>query len=219
MTPADQVVKLIAQNGWLDMGTEQEIDLLSLAKQFGEPIPATPGGELLDQLVLRKSNPRNPGYWSNRFGLGAFPFHTDCAYYRKPPKYLLLKLSPDSNTVRPSFLLDTWNTNLSVDDYKILRRESWKVENSFGRFLTPIINTKFAPEQIIFRFDPTCMRPYLSSAKQSQLILERLCCETQHTRINWSPGQVVIVDNWRMLHQRGNGPLEEHRILQRVLVA
>ncbi|WP_366936781.1 TauD/TfdA family dioxygenase [uncultured Thiothrix sp.] len=40
------------------------------------------------------------------------------------------------------------------------------------------------------------------------------------TSITWSEGDVLILDNWKVLHGRGQGPrVEKDRTLVRVLVA
>ena len=80
--------------------------LLDLACQLGSPQP-----DPRDHLLVKDIHPQpkeraNPNTLSSRYGLGAFPFHTEAAYLSAPPRFLLLYCVHPGDGARPTLLLD-----------------------------------------------------------------------------------------------------------------
>ncbi|WP_433870706.1 TauD/TfdA family dioxygenase [Saccharopolyspora sp. CA-218241] len=65
------------------------------------------------------------------------------------------------------------------------------------------------------RYDPGCMLPCDARARQAvQFFDEAATSATEHA---WSePGQVLLIDNRRVLHARASAVDEPHREIQRV---
>jgi L-asparagine oxygenase len=77
-------------------------DMTAIADEIGTTI--TPWeNRLVQELVPRASAP--PNMYSGIFGLSAFPFHTDLAHWRLPPRYLLLRCVTGYPDV-PTLLID-----------------------------------------------------------------------------------------------------------------
>ncbi|MGO4910705.1 hypothetical protein ACEN2J_20760, partial [Pseudorhodobacter sp. W20_MBD10_FR17] len=62
--------------------------VVELAKYWGKPIAPWEDG-LVQALVPRSE--AAPNSYSGIYGLGHFPFHSDLAHWRTPPRYLLLR--------------------------------------------------------------------------------------------------------------------------------
>ena len=70
----------LLQNGWIEFMSDLSTGSLSIARQFGEPLPSRRGGSLVDPLVPTKQEDAYPRSISAIYGTGEFPFHTDGAY-------------------------------------------------------------------------------------------------------------------------------------------
>ena len=126
-----------------------------LASALGRSVPARRGGEATDRL--RPTLPQNapPRSLSATYGLAAFPFHTDGAHHRVPPRFVLMRLADGAASGTPTLLVDGYRSLIDAVDRKMLARETWLVHGGFGRtFYAPILDTARG----LLRFDPGCMR-------------------------------------------------------------
>src|SRR6266550_6095053 len=48
-------------------------------------------GDSVHQLVPTTRESATPNTYSGIYGLGQFPFHTDLAHWRNPPRYIMLR--------------------------------------------------------------------------------------------------------------------------------
>ena len=62
---------------------------MKFALSIGNVIPH-PNGELIDTLIPSDGKSSSKGSFSNRFGFGAFPLHTDAAFWPTPTKQMIL---------------------------------------------------------------------------------------------------------------------------------
>jgi hypothetical protein len=209
----------ISMHGWSTIRTDEREDLLDIAKKFGSPISSRAGGNLVDLLRPIPPAAAKRRSMSAVYGMGAFPFHTDSAHFRIPPRLTLLRLAPGSVTERPTLLHDFRALRLCAEDLACLRHDVWYVNGGKGRFLTSILSrTDYSPFGLV-RLDPCCMIPAHPSFKKSADVVEQACDEALPIEIDWEPGVTVILDNWRMLHARGPQPKDsEVRILERVMI-
>lgn len=194
--------------------------LLSLAGSFGAVRPSRVGGQMVDSLRPIPPTAAHPRSLSVRYGQGAFPFHTDGAADRLPPRYVFLRLAPESPaSERPTVAVDFRTLRLPPSDVEALTREVWVVNSGHGRFLTPILRT--TREGLLrLRFDVDCMKPMMPTFAETAHRLADACQEAEPEQIYWRPGEVLVIDNWVTLHARGTAPNsgEEERVLERVSV-
>lgn len=217
----DEIRSSLLKKGWVTFDWDgAQADLLKLAKELGEPIPSRKAGNLVDRLIPTTAEQAHIRSMSSLFGEGAFPFHTDAAYLRVPPRFVILRHAEGESVSRPTLLLDSQSLPLASHALNVLRREVWLVNGGRGRFYTPILNETLVPGTTIARFDRNCMKPVGDEASCSLEILENMLASAEPRSISWSKSQVLIVDNWKILHARGPKPFEEteSRILERVLV-
>lgn len=132
-------------------------------------------------------------------GIGEFPFHSDTVVWRIPARFVVLGCIDPGCSDRPTRISDSQNWVLSVEEAQQLRRAVFLVKNGRRSFLSAILGHRQT-----MRFDPVCMEPQTSEgASASQLVQSR----ARATAIDhhWSVGDVLILDNWRVLHARADG--------------
>ena len=196
--------------------------LLPLAELFGQPRPSRTGGPLVDMLKPTPAEEAAPRSLSARYGLGAFPFHTDGSAERLPPRYILLRLAPGiEGSGRPTTLVDSKRLPFTPQDLAALMREIWFVNGGRGRFLSPVLNTSLVANHEVLRFDLDCMIPALAHFTTTAERLQETCASADQVDIHWEPGIVLAFDNWRVLHARRTGSEQhasEERVLERVSI-
>ncbi len=212
----------LVEHGWtmLDFSGTQS-DLLQFAQTLGRPVPSRRGSQLVDSLKPTAPAEAKSRSMSARFGFGAFPFHTDAAYMRLPPRYMILRLVEGEENSRPTLILSIEALNLSSSDLRLLKREVWLVNGGHGRFLSPLVNDTLVPGATVLRFDPCCMRPATEGFGASQQILEQAISNVSPINVDWMRERLLVLDNWRVLHARSDQPQEQdtNRLLERILVS
>jgi len=99
-----QVLESLDRQGWAFFsGVRTKDGLLSVAQQLGNPIPSS-SGELVKVLSPVDGAPRRGGSFSDAHGRGAFPFHTDTAFWGTPCRFLVMHVRGD--TRRETHLLN-----------------------------------------------------------------------------------------------------------------
>lgn len=175
-----------------------EMEAFTLASVVGEPL--TPWeGRLVQQLIPRVNGA--PNTYSGIYGLKSFPFHTDLAHWRRPPRYLLLRCIKGYHDV-PTLLLDGRAiidaVTLNVLTRAIVKpRRPRNGEISLLRLCEQVDGGHRLRWDEVFlksasnngQFGSEQIRAYLSEAKPQCIALA-------------NPGDTLLVDNWRMLHAR-----------------
>jgi len=133
---------------------------------------------------------------STTYGYNEFPFHTDGAHFLIPPRWVILESTNTIAYKTATVLVDTFEFSNFVPYDNVLNHAIYLVSNGNYSFLTTIIN-KVLNGKPIFRWNPLLMK----------LVSKGLTFDLKnvnHTpvRIEWHPKQILIVDNWRMLHSR-----------------
>jgi L-asparagine oxygenase len=189
-------------------------DIIEVANEFG--IPLTPWEDGLVQTLTPRKD-ADPNTYSGNFGLGDFPFHTDLAHWRRPPRYLLLRCLVGYNDV-PTLLVDGHalidaisRDNLSRAIFKPRRPRD-------GAFDLLRLFEPMAEGADLLRWDEIFLRP-------ASKVGDTVDGEVREWLANCEPlavglvrrGDTLIIDNWRMLHARSSIPLgREDRSIQRV---
>ena len=206
--------------GWTSSIVDESSSLTDLAAELGTPCPSRRGGPLVDRLRPVPREGARPRSMSAHHGLARFPFHTDSANFRIPPRYCLLRLARGFSSRRATLLIDVLNLPLDDRGRAELRAGVWYTNGGHGRFLSSILSLTLIPGYEILRFDRCCMRPAHPRAELAAAMLEDACASVPPIRIDWSASTVLVVDNWRLLHGRDlpREPGEEDRVLERILV-
>jgi L-asparagine oxygenase len=208
----------IEAHGFAVLPAVEPAEVLSLAYGLGVPTADSRSAELVKDLRPVELGSAANNTLSARFGTGAFPLHTETAYWRDPVRYLMLYCVEPGHAARATVLADPV-VAISDEDAKLLRSALWTVRRIRRPFLTTVIDS--APSgRARFRFDAECMAPADQMASRSAETLSRLIATQTRVSMDWKQGDVLVLDNHRLLHGRAASDRPDpDRHLQRVLVS
>lgn len=185
----------------------------AVAAGIGEPI-APSKGSVVQKLVPRAIS--TPNTYSGIFGLNRFPFHTDLAHWRVPPRYFLLRCVRGYADV-PTLLLDGLDLIAQVGAGVLARALVRPRRPQCGEVRMLRLRQRDTVGDI-FRWDQTYLRP---ASPIGELAFERVRAHLEaavpKSVAIVNDGDVLIIDNWRMLHSRPAVPADrQDRHLERV---
>jgi hypothetical protein len=165
----------------------------------------------IQTLVPRSGLGVGPSY-SDNFGFGAFPFHTDMAHWSIPPRYFALVCVSGSSSV---------TTNIIHRDHVLSPQEQVECARAILRARRPLDGRQIPLRMLssdIFRWDALFLEPVNRTAAYiANLISARLSNAKPSKVALEEPGQTLIVDNWRTLHGRSAVPQDsDKRVLKRI---
>lgn len=189
-------------------------DVVAVAEELGETLTPWEGG-LVQTLTPREKG--DPNTYSGNFGLGAFPFHTDLAHWRIPPRYLLLRCITGYPDV-PTSLVDG---NILVDAVSraVLARAIFKPRRPrAGAYALLRLLEDTADGRHMLRWDELFLQPGSRVGDRTDILVREWLSACQPISVALSqPDDTLIIDNWRMLHARSSVlPGREDRAIQRV---
>jgi hypothetical protein len=203
----------LQSRGWATTVTRSQDALLELAREFGTVRASAARRSLVDILTVRSAQAARRNTHSAAFGEGAFPFHTECAHWSVPARYILLRASREFS--RPTRVL---NLSEAVERQfrSVFEAALFFVLNGSRSFLAQAWDSRARR----LRYNPTCMRPATATAVTAAKLMTVLIREPNTTRIDWTAGKTLIVDNWRCVHARGetSDAADPAREIARVLV-
>jgi hypothetical protein len=194
----------LKRDGWIlkNLPNQSVEQLIYISQSLGNLEASRKNGNLIDELTPINNFEAYPKSLSARYGVQDFPFHTDTAYWKKPAKYIMLYAVEPGNGGRPSLLMDGYkliNTLLREDN---IQNNLFKVINEKNSFLCNLLKKDENGRDIV-RFDEGCMVPV---TRRSNCIKDKLLNIINNEKpsiIVWKRGDLLILDNWRMLHARG----------------
>ena len=173
-------------------------DIVAVAAALGRPLTPWKDG-LVQELVPRTSAP--PNTYSGIYGLSGFPFHTDLAHWRLPPRYLLLWCIKGYTDV-PTLLIDG-HTFVEGELRDILTRAIFKSRRPLDGAIKLLRLCEATDDGYRLRWDEVFLRP---ASKVGELADQRIRKHLVHSNpisIPLAhPGDTLLIDNWRMLHAR-----------------
>lgn len=211
----------LSEKGWSLVEAAENTNFLSIASELGRAIPSRLGGSLVDSLRPKSQENSPKACMSAIHGLGRFPFHTDGAYLRTPPRFIVMRLAVGAMSRRCTLLQDSSDLRLSMEDLGTLEHDVWIVTGPRRPFLSSILTTDWHRRTRIIRYDPCCMTLAHRGFVRSRRLIESALEHTEPARIAWTAGWALIVDNWRILHGRDRSLVDDSatRCLERVWIA
>jgi alpha-ketoglutarate-dependent taurine dioxygenase len=209
-------VQRLREQGWFLTETSSDDELLELSGILGTPVRSRTTTGLIDELRPIPKSQAQPCSLSARHGIGAFPLHTDTAYWHRPARYVLLRAAVVDERSGSTLIKDSRSIQLSATDRCLLKRAVFGVRSGRGSFLTTIVSE----DEKVFRFDRDCMFPKGLSGVQASMRVGSAEASSAAVEIHWTVNRTLVLDNWRFLHGRsdGDGTDTSRRLLQRVLV-
>lgn len=136
----------------------------------------------------------------------------DLAHKARPARYLVLGCSSVGAQQACTELLERQRF-LSTTQNQVARAEPFLIRSGRHSFYGSILE---GDEEYV-RFDPGCMQ---GATKRAQLLMTQLldsnpCPSYSH---QWQVGDILVIDNWRMLHRRTDATRSLDRTLLRVTV-
>ncbi len=194
---------ILAEHGWLFLRDPiLADDIHAVAKLLGPPV-SSPGAPFIESLQPRSEMDARANTTSSIYGLNQFPLHTDMAHWPLPPRYLVMRASVVATSV-PTLLVDSRDLELDGNKLNEWRRALWRVSRVHRPYLCSLF---FQHDGIVgVRWDVCTMSPYGRVAMQivSDVVAEMNDLLVKRPiRIDWSSSdELLVLDNWRMLHAR-----------------
>lgn len=185
-----------------------EKDFFEFALTLGTPIKSRQSGSFIDTLKAVESDQVEKDSLSKRYGLEEFPIHTDSAYLKKPPKYILLRYVGSVENPTPTVVVHFDKLKLSEEEVDFIQNTIWFVKSKDLGFYSPILKDG------ILRYDKEVMK--MANPNEDKMI--GILAKMDRTEIQWNKNKVVVINNHTNLHFRPKIKTEENnkRILQRI---
>jgi hypothetical protein len=167
------------------------------------------GGRILETLETLDAHEAPSRSLSSYSGRGAQPWHVDGSHLVVPPRYLILGCVSVIGTGAPPTQL--MRIKAAGFPFPASRREVFVVRNGRSSFYSTIVN----PDRSWVRFDPGCMK---ACTEQGCSLLKSIESSPVEPCFNldWVAGDVLIVDNWAVLHRRASATGAGFRTLLRI---
>lgn len=198
--PQPRFAEVLRRDGYVEgcayLTKESAVEYFS---RWGRVVASSRHPELVRDIRPQPAREAPTNTLSSRHGFGAFPFHSDGAHWRQPPRYLVLYCVAPGMARRETLLtfpLDHMGTSEAL----ILKRGLWRVYGVREPFSARILDGIGGKE--FLRFDDACMKP-VDSACESAEVLRQCIARSPEIRISWEHSKFLIIDNWRVLHARG----------------
>jgi hypothetical protein len=172
--------------------------LLKLGQKMGE-IRTGRYGKLVEVLSPTDSSRAHVNSLSASHGQSAFPYHIDGSHLPTPSRFLLFRCTKAIGNVALTYILHQKHLNLTAIEDENIRTGVFLVRNGKRSFYANI-TSKAVP---FMRWDQGCMQPKDNRANIAAAALSQLPKRTMKTTISWSEGALLIIDNWHVLHARG----------------
>ena len=206
--------------GWASVNTDAKaIDsvgsvLTRIASLLGEIAPGR-NGLPFEEVVPEAVETARAGSLSSRFGLSPLPLHTDTAHWSVPCRFLVLACVNPGPAPTPTFLFDSSAATLSESETSACRSAVFAIKNGRSSFYGSIVERG----RPFIRCDPGCM---VALSREGALALDTFSIERHVEKLQrhqWTVGNILVLDNWRVLHARGyNAPTLPGRMLLRAMV-
>ncbi|MEG3159426.1 TauD/TfdA family dioxygenase [Sphingomonas sp. LB2R24] len=184
-----------------------------VAEKLGETI-APWGGDVVQSLMPKTTS--TPNTYSGIFGVGQFPFHTDLAHWSVPPRYLLLRCVRGYADV-PTLMLDGRAIGAIMGNEALGRALARPRRPQHGELRLLRLRQTVGPDEII-RWDSVYLTPASRVGVLAFETFQSLIHEAKpQPAVMVNDGDVLVIDNWRMLHARPAIPPDRRdRKLERV---
>lgn len=189
------------------------LNTVAVAAGLGQPMTPWEGG-LVQELVPRES--ATPNTYSGIYGLDRFPFHTDLAHWRLPPRYLLLRCLKGYADV-PTFLFDG-QAFIEGELLDILTRAIFKQRRPLHGAITLLRICEATDDGYRLRWDAVFLKPASKIGDSADQRVKKHLANSHPISISLTrPGDTLLIDNWRVLHARSPIPVGRHdRKLERI---
>jgi len=174
---------------------EEVLQLIGMPLSLGTGSP-------VHQLTPKPKEGSTPNTYSGIFGYDQFPLHTDLAHWRSPPRFLVLRCIRGFSDV-PTLLVDGARI-ISCSGGGVFSRTLVRPRRPVRSSL-PLLRLydRQRGERGLLRWDEVFIR---AATEKSELGVEKFreaLARTGPIKVSLvREGDMLVVDNWRMLHGR-----------------
>lgn len=209
----------LTEHGWsLHCSTGPDADaIVSELGKLGDCLGACVAGRsgALEEVVEpHGADDAHPRSLSARYGLQALPFHTELSHRTRPCRYLLLGCIDPGSPAAATMLLDWRTLGFSSEELDILEGTPVLVRSGRRSFYSTIL----APGGAFLRYDPGCLEAVDQRGRIAMALVEDRIAAASPQAHNWRRGDILIIDNWRVLHGRSPSDQGSGRRLARILI-
>lgn len=215
---AKEAVGALRQSAWVDFhvpGTEAILrqTLAKVADRLGRRVPGRAAAieETIVPCTVERARPRS---LSGAHGLRCLPLHVELSHRARPCRYVLFACLDTGTPSVATTLLDRRTLQFTADELLILRSAPILVRA--GR--RPFYSTILPSDDRYLRYDQCCMEAVDARGREAMHLLGVRLTECEPFRHRWTPGNMLIVDNWRALHGRDQAGATNGRRLARILI-
>jgi len=191
--------------------------MVSILKTIGSALGGFAQGRaksVEEVLQPQESHEAHPRSLSAIYGTERMPFHCELSHRRTPCRYLLLGCINPGMPASATLLVD-W-TKIGFTDEEIILLENAPVLVRTGR--RSFYSTLMSKARRFLRYDPGCIEAIDNRGAAALRVVSDRLAAAEVQRQDWVRGDVLVVDNWRILHGRESSATGAARRLARVLI-
>lgn len=202
-------IDTVVKKGVLETFAQNDEDFIKIASTYGSMIKSRKENTFIDKIIAQEKEDVIKDSLSKRFGMMDFPAHTDGAYLKVPPQFILMRYIGTSIAPSPTIVVHFELSLLNDDELNFINNAIYYVKGSNGGFYSKIFDGRF------IRYDSQVMK--LASIGISDL-MNKILDKMPKSTIHWQHNKVAIINNWKTFHLRPALKSEERRtrILQRI---
>jgi len=205
---SNSLVARVLADGWFEstvteLGPCARSVAQGIADLLGDTV-AGRAGQKIEPLTPTQQSRARAKSLSVVHGLGSFPMHTDGAHRLQPPRFVMLVCASPGTSPVPTTLLRFRDLQISALERARLEAEPFLVRNGRRSFYSTICS-RFRP---FIRLDEGCMVPQGAESEAAIKLIANRAREVGFTAVHWRTGDVLVIDNWNVLHGRGLGASE-----------
>lgn len=211
---SQEIRDTIRKSGYMFLTSHRPNDsVVEIAKYCGKPM--APWEDGLVQTLLPRTEAA-PNSYSGIYGLGHFPFHSDLAHWRQPPRYLLLRCVTGYADI-PTLLVDGHDL-IDAITLDILARAIFKPRRPRDGSVSLLRLCESIEDTVRIRWDEVFLKPASKIGEVADLRIREWLSTCKPTLLSLArPHDTLLIDNWRMLHARSPIlPGRENREIQRI---
>lgn len=208
----------LVEAGWIHLSVHAtDDDVLPALSELGDRLGMRASGRAaatLEVVAPRTVQQAHPRSLSSLHGLGSLPLHVELSHRVRPCRYVLLGcLDPGAPGVATT-LLDRRTLDLTADETALLKGAPVLVRSGRRSFYSTIMPA----DGEYLRYDQACMEPVDERGRAAMRLVEERLARCPPERHDWRAGDILIIDNWRVLHGRASASAAAGRRLARILV-
>jgi hypothetical protein len=208
----------LQETGWTcETIPDGEMDILEVLSELGASLGKRVTGrdgmseEVIVPRTIEEGRARS---LSALHGRGCLPLHVELSHRVRPCRYVLLGCLDPGDPAVATTLLDWRALDFTDGERCVLRSAPILVRTGRRSFYSTIL----PPGGEYLRFDQECMEPADERGRGAMHLLERKLAKRSPWSHMWQAGDILIIDNWRVLHGRQSATASAGRRLARVLI-